>query len=578
MASFVNFGGFDPSPRNFLARQQAREQQARQLGRDIGAIGGGMFDLYKKQKAQETMKDIMEAWDFDDKYSERLSGITDESIRSQLTPEQIDPSTVEISKLGQTFEPDVEVSLTPETEFQILEDGSTFVPVPAVDFDPTGKRFAPGAEIPLTPETEFQILEDDSIYFPKKQQEITNEMIAAEKERQISELFGDPSERERYDRLKEIYKPGSTDEQKYRRAAALLAPYDEEGAAKMIKYADERSALERQLGAKEQAAATKSKVDAQKNAVIRAENALGKTNSSINQLTSQYAALVSQGRIDEASEIQDNIDDLNAIKNAQWNRLSRLSPADYPSLKNAKGPKDSEVIEDHGTGDDNIDKKLLEVAKESVLDDGTLDNTKLLLIADPVQRKRAEDMANKILDTKRGNIEFKEKQKQAKLQTATAEESLEAKKIGSEGERTALGFWEEANAANTSIVPVPFGEASRYKGDTGIKIVDLYRGNATVSPGFQAALQWVMPILREDSGAAIGKEEVGNFIDTYIPVSGDSKEVIERKERARKLKLNALKTKAGRAYTNKYGKSDKKPKPEKTESRLEKLKRLRGKK
>lgn len=61
----------------------------------------------------------------------------------------------------------------------------------------------------------------------------------------------------------------------------------------------------------------------------------------------------------------------------------------------------------------------------------------------------------------------------------------------------------------------------------------------------QAAKQWIMNVLRKESGAAIGKDEYENTYRTYFPVSGDSPEVIQRKAEARKKKLESMRAQSG---------------------------------
>lgn len=64
----------------------------------------------------------------------------------------------------------------------------------------------------------------------------------------------------------------------------------------------------------------------------------------------------------------------------------------------------------------------------------------------------------------------------------------------------------------------------------------------------QAARNWLAPILRKDTGAAVTDTEMVYYMDIYIPRPGDGPEVLAQKARARADAERALRAQAGRAY------------------------------
>jgi hypothetical protein len=61
----------------------------------------------------------------------------------------------------------------------------------------------------------------------------------------------------------------------------------------------------------------------------------------------------------------------------------------------------------------------------------------------------------------------------------------------------------------------------------------------------QAAKQWIQSVLRDESGAAIGKDEEASYFQTYFRQPGDSAAVIEQKRRARDAAEQAMAQKVG---------------------------------
>lgn len=77
---------------------------------------------------------------------------------------------------------------------------------------------------------------------------------------------------------------------------------------------------------------------------------------------------------------------------------------------------------------------------------------------------------------------------------------------------------------NQSFNPMVTSEAQRYR---------------------QAQENWVTANLRQESGAAIGKDEMAKDIIKWFPQPGDSQEVIKQKEAARKVAQRAMEVQAG---------------------------------
>lgn len=131
----------------------------------------------------------------------------------------------------------------------------------------------------------------------------------------------------------------------------------------------------------------------------------------------------------------------------------------------------------------------------------------------------------------------------------------------SEGERNAAGFYSRMEAArkemdaltNAGYDPTTFQDRVGDTIDNAPLIGGLLApiGRAiTSSDGQQyqqAAMNWVRANLRKESGAVIGKDEAMAEYRNYFPVVGDSKEVIEQKNRNRAIVEQAMRTAGGRA-------------------------------
>lgn len=69
----------------------------------------------------------------------------------------------------------------------------------------------------------------------------------------------------------------------------------------------------------------------------------------------------------------------------------------------------------------------------------------------------------------------------------------------------------------------------------------------------QAAKEFLAPILRKDTGAAVTDTELAYYMDTYIPRFEDSPQILWQKARARDTALRRIYGSARRAYDQEYG-------------------------
>lgn len=86
---------------------------------------------------------------------------------------------------------------------------------------------------------------------------------------------------------------------------------------------------------------------------------------------------------------------------------------------------------------------------------------------------------------------------------------------------------------------------------SGAGKIPLGLGNYLQSPQFQQAKQagdnFLAAILRKDTGAAVTKQEFQLYGEMFLPVPGDSPEVVKQKRRARQVALDAIKSGMGTA-------------------------------
>lgn len=69
----------------------------------------------------------------------------------------------------------------------------------------------------------------------------------------------------------------------------------------------------------------------------------------------------------------------------------------------------------------------------------------------------------------------------------------------------------------------------------------------------QAAKEWLAPILRKDTGAAVTDAELATYMDIYIPRFEDDQATMQQKAEARQDAMIALAGEAGPTYAQRYG-------------------------
>lgn len=69
----------------------------------------------------------------------------------------------------------------------------------------------------------------------------------------------------------------------------------------------------------------------------------------------------------------------------------------------------------------------------------------------------------------------------------------------------------------------------------------------------QAAKEWLAPILRKDTGAAVTDSELATYMDIYIPRYEDSQAVMKQKAEARQDAMVAISRSAGKLYGERFG-------------------------
>lgn len=111
-----------------------------------------------------------------------------------------------------------------------------------------------------------------------------------------------------------------------------------------------------------------------------------------------------------------------------------------------------------------------------------------------------------------------------------------------------LTYWQRATGASGLLDK--FTDALTSLGDNVASKVPM-AGNYMVSPEFQqgnqAASEWLAAILRKDTGAAITKNEFDLYGPMYIPQPGDTPEVLQQKQAARKRAEEAMRLGLGTA-------------------------------
>ncbi len=126
-----------------------------------------------------------------------------------------------------------------------------------------------------------------------------------------------------------------------------------------------------------------------------------------------------------------------------------------------------------------------------------------------------------------------------------------------EGESTTTGFYARADAANQILSELDaLGTDQAQNIAKSIPVV----GNYFLDPDFQRLNQaqenFLFAVLRKESGAVIGPDEISTYGKVYFPVPGDSPQVIQQKKKARELAVQALQIGSGRGADKLGGQAD----------------------
>lgn len=76
--------------------------------------------------------------------------------------------------------------------------------------------------------------------------------------------------------------------------------------------------------------------------------------------------------------------------------------------------------------------------------------------------------------------------------------------------------------------------------------------NSTDRRWLQAAREWLAPVLRKDTGAAVGPGELVTYMGIYLPSPTDDQATLQQKAQARRVAEQALRAQAGGAYNEMF--------------------------
>lgn len=140
-------------------------------------------------------------------------------------------------------------------------------------------------------------------------------------------------------------------------------------------------------------------------------------------------------------------------------------------------------------------------------------------------------------------------------ETAKAVAQAKGPEKGTPAEKKSLSFWERGKSAADSIAPLEAGIANK---NLGQQAWLQFMPNATQTEKDQkyrqAQRQFTESHLRPESGAAISPSEYENDARTYFAQPGDTPSTLAQKRAARAVILEGLRSEAGSAYEQKYGK------------------------
>jgi hypothetical protein len=187
------------------------------------------------------------------------------------------------------------------------------------------------------------------------------------------------------------------------------------------------------------------------------------------------------------------------------------------------------LIEDRSADNTRADSEL-----DWTMTDGQADNTRADTLAQNTIRNTDSQIADRTADNAR----------------ADAAAANPRSKPFNEAQAKAANFADRAAAAHSemeALVGEGFDPTNINKGllnDQSFRQYD------------RAKREFVNAILRQESGAAIGKDEFKNADKQYFPQPFDSKETIEAKAKARKRAIDGLKRQSQGAYESLFGGQD----------------------
>lgn len=123
-----------------------------------------------------------------------------------------------------------------------------------------------------------------------------------------------------------------------------------------------------------------------------------------------------------------------------------------------------------------------------------------------------------------------------------------------EGEGKSTGYLGRMSPAHDVITQ--FGDEALSLGQTlagGVPVI----GNYMVSENYQrlknAQVDFLMAVLRKESGGTITEEEMATYGPVYFPQAGDNPSVIEQKKKNRERQIEAMKLTAGKGVSQLQG-------------------------
>jgi hypothetical protein len=103
----------------------------------------------------------------------------------------------------------------------------------------------------------------------------------------------------------------------------------------------------------------------------------------------------------------------------------------------------------------------------------------------------------------------------------------------------------------TSLIPYQGANLAEGAGAIMNVLPGVFGGPNEQQQSYDAAKRnFITAVLRKESGAAIGASEFANEDKKYFPQAGESKKIIEQKQKARDLAIKAMKIQAGPGAKN----------------------------